>query len=133
MANSTKQVRHLAPGVVPPNKPTMVWDGDCAFCARWIERWRRRTGDRIQYEKYQEIDNRFAPLSDAHYRRSVYLIEPDGDVTAAAEAVFRSLYLGGNIRVPYQLYRTVPLFAIITERGYEFVARNRNLLARLGL
>jgi hypothetical protein len=27
----------------PPPKPLMIWDGECHFCKRWIERWREIT------------------------------------------------------------------------------------------
>src|SRR5690348_8984243 len=36
-----------------PSKPLMVYDGDCSFCLRWIQRWQRRTGDCIDYLPYQ--------------------------------------------------------------------------------
>jgi hypothetical protein len=31
-----------------PERPLLVWDGDCDFCRRWIERWRRIAGDRVE-------------------------------------------------------------------------------------
>src|SRR5438045_4030351 len=24
-----------------PDKPTLLWDGECGFCARWIRRWQK--------------------------------------------------------------------------------------------
>src|SRR5437773_2587310 len=33
----------------PPAKPLLIFDGECGFCRRWIERWQAKTGDRIDY------------------------------------------------------------------------------------
>ena len=35
------------------SKPILVYDGECGFCRRWIERWRVVTGDRVVYLPYQ--------------------------------------------------------------------------------
>src|SRR5689334_23761086 len=29
--------------------PVVVYDGRCGFCARWVRRWRARTGRRVRY------------------------------------------------------------------------------------
>src|SRR5436190_1413005 len=31
----------------PPHKPLMIWDGECHFCKRWIERWREITAGEV--------------------------------------------------------------------------------------
>lgn len=41
------------PKEVRGDRPIMIWDGECGFCARWIKRWERITGDKIQYVQYQ--------------------------------------------------------------------------------
>ena len=119
--------------IQPPDQPTMVWDGDCTFCRKWIERWARLTGGTVLYQQYQKTGDRFAPLNAADFRRAVCLIEPDGRVSRAAEAVYRSLYLAGSLPLFYRLYRTIPLFATVSEVIYRWVARNRDRLVRWGL
>ena len=39
----------------PPAKPLMIWDGECHFCRRWIERWREITRDNVDYEISQNV------------------------------------------------------------------------------
>lgn len=97
----------------------MVYDGDCLFCRRWIERWRQITGDRVEYRAAQEID--FPEIPPELFARSVVLIEPDGSVYMGAEAVFRALNRA-------HLYRYI---ARPAERAYRFVADHRALFSRL--
>ena len=30
-------------------RPVLIYDGDCGFCRRWVERWRGVTGDAVEY------------------------------------------------------------------------------------
>src|SRR6266478_4429009 len=46
----------------PPPKPLMIWDGECHFCRRWIERWREITANEVDYVTYQEAAERFPEI-----------------------------------------------------------------------
>src|SRR5882724_3237716 len=75
----------------PPSKPLIIWDGECHFCRRWIERWREITRDAVDYATSQESAERFPEIPREQFERSVIYIETDGSVFFGAEAVFRSL------------------------------------------
>src|SRR6058998_1154009 len=79
--------------VRPPQKPLLVFDGDCNFCRRWIQRWRQSTGDRVDYLPFQspEIAEQFPELTREHFEQAVHLVEPNGEVFRGAEAAFRAL------------------------------------------
>lgn len=109
----------------------MIWDGDCSFCRRWITRWEHRTGGKIDYEPSQTAADRFPQIPREEFSRSVFLIEPDGKITRAAEAVFRSLALASCSRYLLWMYQRVPGFAAMTEAAYRFIARHRNPIDRL--
>jgi predicted DCC family thiol-disulfide oxidoreductase YuxK/tetratricopeptide (TPR) repeat protein len=114
-----------------PQRPVLVYDRDCSFCWRWVQRWRSATGEQIEYAPYQEAAPRFGKVQPDAFKRAVHLIEPDGRVSRGAEAVFRSLALSHVKRWPWWAYRFVPLFAPISERAYRFIADHRNGLDRL--
>jgi predicted DCC family thiol-disulfide oxidoreductase YuxK len=109
----------------------MIFDGDCGFCRRWIERWRHTTGDRVEYVAFQDAGARFADIPRAQFAQAVHVIEPDGRVTRGAEAVFRTLSVGAGRRWPEWLYRYVPLVAPVSEACYRAVASHRNIADRL--
>jgi len=113
------------------SRPLLIYDGECGFCRVWIARWRRVTGDRVEYAPYQEVAARFPEIPPERFRRSVQLLEPDGRWSQGAEAVFRSLASVPDRGGMLWLYRCVPGFAPLSEACYRVVAANRPLLSRL--
>ena len=75
----------------PPPKPLLIWDGDCDFCRLWIERWREMTAGKVDYVTYQKAADHFPEIPTDQFNRSLVLIQPDGAVVFAAEAVYCSL------------------------------------------
>jgi len=114
-------------------KPLLVFDGDCGFCRFWIERWRCRTGDRLEYAPYQspEIARRFPNLTVERCRRAVQLVEPDGTTREGAAAVFRALATCGGSRIGWLLYERAPGFAVLSEAAYRIIADHRPLADRV--
>jgi lipase maturation factor 1 len=110
----------------PPPKPLMIWDGECHFCKRWIERWREITAGKVDYATYQEAAARFPEIPIEQFKRSVVLIEPDGEAFFAAEAVYRSLRYRSSRKWLAWSYDHVPGFAGISEAAYKFIARHRS-------
>src|SRR6476469_4805409 len=69
----------------------MIWDGECHFCKRWIERWQQITAGKVDYVTYQQAARQFPEIPIEQFQRAVALVEPDGETFFAAEAVYRSL------------------------------------------
>lgn len=114
---------------IPGGKPLLLYDGDCSFCRAGIARWRPYTGGAVAYVPYQQALDRFPDIPRTALAEAVHLVEPDGKVTRAAEALFRALELGGR---PFgaRCYRRSALFRWGTEAGYRWVARHRGFLVR---
>jgi predicted DCC family thiol-disulfide oxidoreductase YuxK len=110
-----------------PPKPLMIWDGECHFCKRWIERWREITAGKVDYVKYQQAAQQFPEIPIERFQRAVALIEPDGEVLFAAGAVYRSLAYRDSRKWLAWSYDHIPGFAAISEGAYKFIARNRGL------
>lgn len=112
-------------------KPTLVYDGDCRFCKRWVSRWQARTGTRVEYAPYQDpgVLSRLG-ISLAAARRSVQLAMPDGAVYQGAEAVFRVIGLAPGPHVLARIGR-LPILRWLAERVYRFVASHRMLASRI--
>src|SRR6267143_4726254 len=111
----------------PPPRPLMIWDGECHFCKRWIERWRDITAGKVDYATYQEAVARFPEIPVEQFKRAVAFIEPDGEAFFAAEAVYRSLRYRSSRKWLAWSYDHVPGFAAISETAYKFIAHNRNV------
>src|SRR6266403_1780271 len=109
----------------PPARPLMIWDGECHFCRRWIERWREITAGQIDYATYQEAAGRFPEIPLEQFKRAIAFIEPDGKTFFAAEAVYRSLSCRSSRKWMAWAYDHVPGFAAISEIAYKIIARHR--------
>ena len=109
----------------PPQKPLVIFDGDCRFCRRWIERWREMTAGSVEYAPFQEVADRFPEIGPENFAQALHFIDRDGTVYRGAEAVFRSL---GSVRGGRGLiwcHQHLAGFALITEMAYGAIARNR--------
>ncbi len=111
-----------------PDRPTMLWDGDCGFCGRWIRRWKKVTGEAVAYHPYQEVIGDFPQLTAEQCTRAVQLVMPDGRVFHAAHAVLQALACAGRARRLLALYRRSRCFRAVAEAAYRFVAANRSWL-----
>ena len=111
----------------PPPKPLMIWDGECHFCRRWIERWREITAGEVDYVTYQEAANRFPEIPVEQFKSAVAFIEPDGQAFFAAEAVYRSLRYRSSRKWLAWSYDHVPGFAAVSELAYKLIARHRGI------
>jgi predicted DCC family thiol-disulfide oxidoreductase YuxK len=109
---------------MPSNKPLLIFDGDCGFCRRWARRWKRVTGDTIDYAPFQSVSKDFPSVPPEEFRKAVQFIEPDGRRTSAAEAVLLSLRYAG-FPVWSWAYRMAPGFAALSEFVYGVVSGHR--------
>src|SRR5213080_1977259 len=115
----------------PPPESLMIWDGECHFCRRWIERWREITAGEVEYAPYQEIADRFPEIPREQFQRSVVYIDKSGQVFVAAEAVYRSLCCRPSKKWLWWSYQHIPGFAAVSELGYNFIARHRGFASAI--
>lgn len=114
------------------NRPVLIYDGECRFCRRWIERWRVMTGDRVDYQASQDLVGKYAEISPEEFALAVQWVGANGERLSGAEAVLAALatntWLG---RTLLAWYRTIPVFALLANAAYGFVARHRGFFSKL--
>jgi predicted DCC family thiol-disulfide oxidoreductase YuxK len=125
-----KRPEHLRVSNLPP-KPLLIWDGDCDFCRLWIERWREMAAGKVDYTTYQEAAEQFPEIPSQEFKRSLVLIQPNGTVVFAAEAVYRSLAYRPSRQWLEWSYDHVPGFAAVSETGYGLIARHRKFASAI--
>jgi predicted DCC family thiol-disulfide oxidoreductase YuxK len=103
----------------------VLFDGDCDFCHYWVDRWKARSGGRIDFIPYQEARDRFPFLEERDLAEAVHLVEIDGSVLFGAAAVFRIREVGMNRGGLKLFYRNNRWAAAFFEWAYRRVARNR--------
>jgi predicted DCC family thiol-disulfide oxidoreductase YuxK len=102
---------------------TLIYDGNCGFCRRWVERVRRwdRHG-RLTLLPYQtpDLETRFPQLSRAECRQRMHLVAANGEVHRGADAgreVLRRLPAGWLWTLPF----LVPGASALAERIYVWI------------
>jgi len=80
---------------------------------------------KVDYTTYQKATDRFPEIPPDEFNRSLVLIQPDGTVVFAAEAVYRFLAYRPSREWLAWSYDHVPGFAAVSETGYGLVARRR--------
>lgn len=108
-----------------PPKPILLFDGDCGFCRRWIERWKAITGPRVEYAPFQDVESRYPQITREQFESAVRLVSPGGEVYSGAEAVLRTLAVVPGKRWLLWLYFWLPLFGRLARWSYGFIARHR--------
>ena len=109
----------------------VVYDGQCAFCRKQVERIRRRDAQRVfEYlpRQAEGIEQRFPGLADGDLDSGMRLVHPDRSISVGADAVYEiARRVSGWKRLAW-LYR-VPVLNSICRAGYAWIAKNRYKLA----
>jgi predicted DCC family thiol-disulfide oxidoreductase YuxK len=115
-----------------PMRPLVLFDGDCGFCRRWVERWRGRTQGRVRFEPARPVLRWLFGIRKRDARRAMQLIAPSGAVFSGAEAAFRMLGWSPHrgTRWAARLGR-LPGVLQVARGVYAVIARNRVLAARV--
>ena len=115
-------------------RATLIYDGNCGFCRRWVERVRRwdRRGS-LEMVPYQapDLERRFPGVSRADCVERIHLVDERGAVHRGATAgreVLRRLPGGTLWTLPFR----IPGGLWVAERVYVWIARRWGPLGRRG-
>lgn len=103
----------------------MVWDGECGFCHYWIIKWWIKTGNLIEYKKYQLVSANYHDIPEEKFREAVRLIMPDGKIYSGPAAAYKAYALAGKYTFLQTLYEKFTPFQLLSDWGYQKVADNR--------
>ncbi|WDE09134.1 lipase maturation factor family protein [Thalassomonas viridans] len=114
------------PATAPDKRPSLIYDGDCTFCRYCVDYAQQATGDSIQYQPYQQVQQDFPDITEAQFQASIQLQLANGERYTGARAAFTALAVGGHSGFWLGCYRHLPLFSRLSETLYRFVTRHRN-------
>lgn len=109
-----------------PPPPLIVYDGECAFCARQVMRLRRLNGRRGRAEPFQNprLAAHYPQLTPEHCTREMKLILANGRILGGAEAAVRALALRRAWWIVAWLYY-VPGVRQACDAAYRAIAARR--------
>jgi predicted DCC family thiol-disulfide oxidoreductase YuxK len=112
----------------PVPAPTLVFDGDCAFCTRSADLARRVLPADVEVVPWQWTDLAAVGVTEQRARSEVLWIGPDGAVAGGAPAVALALRAAG---APWSLagvLLSLPPLRWVAPSVYRLVAANRHRL-----
>lgn len=116
----------------PKSRPIMVWDGECGFCEYWITNWKSNTGNKIDYQTYQEVAANFPDIPLKEFKKASRLIEADGKIYSGPNSAFRSfLYFQNPRPIWHNWYTDINWFTKVTDYAYNFIAKNRSFAFKI--
>ena len=109
----------------PVPAPTLVFDGDCAFCTRSAEVARRLLPADVRVEPWQFLDLAALGTTAARARHEVLWIGRDGAVAGGAAAVVGALRAAGLPWSPIGVLLSLPPLRWVAPVVYRLIADNR--------
>ena len=122
---------HVSDSEDKPDRPLLLYDGDCGFCRFWVARWSIVTRGAVDFAPAQQEAGRFPQITPEAAARAVQLVTPQGEVFSGAEAVFRVLAFAPEERWKLGLYRHLPGFRPLSEWVYARIAGHRPFFSKL--
>jgi len=114
------------PGIrIAEPRSVLLWDGQCAFCARSVSRLKRHARSPVTTLPVQEVLNHLPEPVRAAAAHEVLWITRDGDVVGGSEAVIHVLRASGHPLEAFALRAVQPLSRWV----YRYVAARRACLS----
>ena len=113
-----------------PDRPVLLFDGDCAFCtssARFLHRWVVRVGS-TSVAPWQFLDLEALGLTADQCRAAVQWVGEDGQVASGHVAIAAALRAGHAIWRPVGALLVAPGFSWLAARLYAWVSAHRDAL-----
>ena len=114
------------------NQPVLYWDGDCAFCRRWVERWQAASGQAVIYRTLQAAPPDVMAAAGGEPFQRIVMSCPDGSLITGAHAALAALAAdqpGSSLLL--RAYRILPMFRQTAEAAYHWVAGHRKWCAAM--
>ena len=113
-------------GTVPT--PTLLFDGDCAFCTSVSHAARRALPADVAVVAWQFADLTALGTTAERAQREVLWVDADGTVSGGAAAVARGLRAAGRPWSAFGVLLSVPPVRWLAPPVYRLVAANRHRL-----
>ncbi len=115
-------------------RSTLVYDGHCSFCRRWVARIARRDRSgtfEFVARQTEGLIERFPKLAEGDFNTGMRLITPDDAIHVGADAAYQIVRRLRYWRRIAWLYH-VPGIHWLTRSVYALIAANRKSLGGTG-
>ena len=110
-----------------PARPTLIYDNDCAFCARsarFAQRWVDRR-DRYEVRPWQDLDLADFGLAPEDCDQAAQFVTVDGSIRSGHRAIASAATHGAPAWRPVGYLLMAPGVSRLAARAYTWVADHR--------
>jgi predicted DCC family thiol-disulfide oxidoreductase YuxK len=105
-------------------KPVLIFDGDCAFCTRSVNVFKRLPID-AEVTAYQFTNLELYGTTEERATHEVLWVDPTGRIYGGAQAIARLLVSAGGVYAAAGWALRTPPIRWIAAAGYRLIANNR--------
>ena len=109
-------------------KSFLIWDGDCAFCARCVQFIQRRIRTSATIVAHQKADLKVLGLTTEQCNQALQWVNSDGRIRSGSRAVAEFLKTANYAWPVLGVLIDLPIIRIISSAIYKLIAKNRQHL-----
>lgn len=107
---------------------TLIWDGDCAFCARCVKFIENRITTSAKIVAYQKAELTELGLTEAQCSEALQWVFVDGKIRSGSRAVAALLRSGSGAWPVLGVLIDLPIIRLFSSAIYKLIAKNRQHL-----
>ena len=109
-------------------KSFLIWDGDCAFCARCVQFIQRRIHTSATIVAHQKADLEVLGLTTEQCNQALQWVDSDGRIRSGSRAVAELLKSADRVWSVLGVLIDLPIIRLFSSAIYKLIAKNRQHL-----
>ncbi len=109
-------------------KSFLIWDGDCAFCARCVQFIQRRIHTSATIVAHQKADLEVLGLTTEQCNQALQWVDSDGQIRSGSRAVAELLKSADGVWPVLGVLIDLPIIRLFSSAIYKLIAKNRQHL-----
>ena len=127
-SNPASNLGNMSHARTNAEKSFLIWDGDCAFCARCVQFIQRRIRTSATIVAHQKADLKVLGLTTEQCNQALQWVNSDGRIRSGSRAVAELLKTANGAWPVLGVLIDLPIIRIISSAIYKLIAKNRQHL-----
>ena len=127
-SNPASNLGNMSRARIYAEKSFLIWDGDCAFCARCVQFIQRRIRTSAKIVAHQKTDLKVFGLTTEQCNQALQWVNSDGRIRSGSRAVAELLKTANGVWPVFGVLIDLPVIRLFSSAIYKLIAKNRQHL-----
>ncbi len=127
-SNPASNLGNMSHARINAEKSFLIWDGDCAFCARCVQFIQRRIRTSAKIVAHQKADLKVLGLTTEQCNQALQWVNSDGRIRSGSRAVAELLKTANGVWPVFGVLIDLPVIRLFSSAIYKLIAKNRQHL-----